>query len=51
MSISEYDNIYVLNEVAEALEGFDENELLKFRFLVSQGYSERDIMERGLDSY
>ncbi len=51
ISISEYDNIYVLNEIAEALAEFDENDLLKFKFLVHEGYSERDIIEKGLDNY
>ena len=51
MSISEYDNIYVLNEIAEALSEFDEYDLLKFKFLVHEGYIERDIIEKGLDSY
>ena len=51
MKIEEDYNIYVLNEIAEALEGFDEDELLKFRLLVSEGCKERDIVERGLDSY
>jgi hypothetical protein len=51
MSIHKHYNIYVLNEIAEALEGFDEDELLKFRFLVREGFSERDIVEKGLGSY
>ena len=51
MNIKEYDNIYVLNEIAQALENFDEDELLKFKFLASQGYKERDIIENGLDTY
>ena len=45
MEIEEGYNIYVLNEITEALEGFDEKELLKFRALVCKGYSERDIIE------
>jgi len=48
--IGEYDNIYVLNEIAEALENYNEDELLKFRFLVSSGHSERDIVENGLEN-
>ena len=51
MEIGENYNIYDLNEIAEALERFSEEELLKFRLLVESGVSERDIVEKGLNSF
>jgi hypothetical protein len=51
MEIEEDYNIYVLNEIAKALEGFSEDELLKFKILVNEAKSERNIIEKGLESY
>jgi len=41
MNIGEYYNIYVLNEIEEALGRFYEDELLKFKFFAREGYCRR----------
>ena len=51
ISIGEYDDISRLNKLAEALEPFDEEELLKLKFLASEGYNEREVIDNGLDTY
>ena len=49
--IGEYDDIYRLNELAEAMENFSDDDLLKLKFLSHEGYNERDLIDNGLDSY
>ena len=49
--IGENDDIYRLNELAEAMEEFSDDDLLKLRFLSSEGYNERDVIDNGLDYY
>ena len=51
IEIGEYDDIYALNDLAELMEEFNDNELLKLKFLVYEGYSEREVLDNGLDSY
>jgi len=51
ISISEYDNIYRLNELAEYLEGMNDDDLLKFKLLSYEGYNEREVLINGLDNY
>lgn len=51
ITVDEYDDIYKLNELAETMEELSEDDLLKLRFLSYEGYSERDVLEKGLDSY
>jgi len=51
IAIGEYDNIHRLNELAEAIESFSDEDLLKLRFLVYEGYNEREVVDNGLDSY
>ena len=51
ITISEYDNIYRLNELAERLEGMSNDDLLKFKLLSYEGYNEREVLTNGLDSY
>ena len=51
ISIAEYDDIYRLNELARAMEEYDEDDLLKLKFLISEGYDERAVIGKGLDSY
>ena len=49
--IDEYDNIYELNELAEAMEEFEEEDYLKLKLLTYKGYNERKVIEVGLDTY
>lgn len=49
--IGEHDDISRLNELAEMLEELDDNDLLKLKFLSSEGYNERDALDNGLDTY
>ena len=51
IEIGEYDNIQRLNELAEAMESFPDDDLLKLRFLSYEGYNEREVIDNGLDSY
>ncbi|MGB5964611.1 MAG: antirestriction protein ArdA [Sulfurimonadaceae bacterium] len=51
ISIGEYDDIYRLNELAEAIEAFSDDDLLKLRFLAYEGYNEREVIDKGLESY
>jgi hypothetical protein len=44
--IEVYDNVYILNEIAKSF-----YDLLKFRFLIFQGFLEKDILLNGLDFY
>ncbi len=49
--VKEYDDIDELNELAEIMESFSEDDLLKFKFLSTEGYDERAVIKNGLDSY
>jgi antirestriction protein len=49
--IGEYDDIQRLNELAEAMEAFSDEDLLKLRLLSHEGYNEREVIDNGLDSY
>lgn len=49
--ISEYDDIYRLNELSEAMETFSDDDILKLKFLSHEGYNERDVINNGIDSY
>jgi antirestriction protein len=49
--IGEYDDIYRLNELAETMENFTDDDLLKLKFLAYEGYNERDVIDNGLDTY
>lgn len=49
--IGEYDDIYRLNELAEAMEDFSDDDLLKLKFLAYEGYNERDVIDNGLETY
>ena len=51
ITIGEYDNIERLNELAEAMENFLDDDLLKLKFLSYEGYNEREVIDNGLDSY
>jgi len=51
ISISEYDNIYRFNELAEYLEGMNDDDLLKFKLLSYEGYNEREVLTNGLSTY
>ena len=49
--IGEYDDIYRLNELAEAMEEYSDDDLLKLKFLMYEGFYERDIIDNGIDTY
>ena len=49
--IGEYDDIYRLNELAEAIDNFSDDDLLKLKFLSHEGYNERECIDNGLDTY
>jgi hypothetical protein len=49
--IGEYDDIARLNELAEAMEDFSDDDLLKLRFLSYEGYNEREVIDQGIDTY
>ena len=49
--IGEYDNIERLNELAQTMEAFTDEEFLKLRFLAYEGYNERDVIDNGLETY
>jgi len=51
ITISEYDNIYCLNELSERLEGMNNDDLLKLKLLSYEGYNEREVLINGLDNY
>jgi len=51
ITIGEYDGIHLLNELAEFMEEYTEHDLLKLRFLSSEGYNEHNIIKEGLDSF
>lgn len=48
ITISEYDNIYRLNELAERLDGISSDDLLKLKLLSYEGYNEREVLTNGL---
>ena len=49
--IGEYDDIYRLNELSEAMQEYSDHDLLKLRLLSSEGYNEREVIDNGLDTY
>jgi len=49
--IDEYNDIYKLNEFAEVLDTLREDELLKLKLLVYEGYNEREVLTQGIDNY
>ena len=51
ITISEYDCIYRLNELAGYLDGIGEDDLLKLKLLTYEGYNEREVLTKGLDQY
>ena len=51
IAIDEYDDIHRLNELAEAMEAFSDEDLLKLKLLSHEGYNEREVIYNGLDSY
>jgi len=51
VAISEYDDVFKLNELAEQLAGLDADDLLKLKLLTYEGYNERKVLENGLDTY
>jgi len=51
IKIAEYENIYSLNDRAEVLESYSEDEALKLKLLAYEGYSEKEVIDTGIDSY
>lgn len=51
IAIDEYDDIHRLNELAETMEEYSEEDFLKLRLLSHEGYKEREVIDTGLDSY
>ncbi len=49
--IGEYDDIHRLNKLAEGMEAFSDDDMLKLKFLSHEGYNERDVIDNGIDSY
>ena len=51
LDIGEYDSLSRLNELAEKLESYSEDDMLKFRILMHEGYDDRAIVDEGLDEF
>ena len=51
LAIGEYDSLSRLNELAEKLESYSEDDMLKFRILMHEGYDSRAIIDKGLDEF
>ena len=51
IEVEEYDDIYRLNELAEVMEEFSNEDLLKLKFLLHEGFKERDVIDNGIESY
>jgi len=51
IAIGEYDSITRLNELSESMMALSDDDLLKLRFLAYEGYSERDVIDNGIDTY
>jgi len=49
--IDEYDDIFRLNELAELMQFYTDDDFLKLRVLSSEGYNERDVIDEGIDKY
>jgi len=51
ISIEEYDDLYKLNELAEVLESYSSYDLLKLKLLTHEGFNEREVIVKGIESY
>lgn len=51
ITISEHDDIYRLNKLAEAMESYTEHDLLILKFLSHEGFDEREVIDNGVNSY
>jgi len=49
--VREFDEIDKLNDIAEILEEYSEDDILKLKFLSSEGYHKREVIAKGIDSY
>ncbi len=49
--IGENDDLSRLNELAEAMQEYSDDDLIKLRLLSSEGYNEREVIDNGLDTY
>ena len=51
IEINEYDDLYKLNELAEVLESYSNEDMLKLKLLTHEGYKEREVILAGIDAY
>ena len=49
--IEEYDDLYKLNELAEVVENYNPDDLLKLKLLIHEGFNEREVIRKGIESY
>ena len=51
ITINEHDDLYSLNILAELMEELTEDNILKLKLLSYEGYNEREVLTKGLDTY
>ena len=51
IAIDEYDNIEKLNEIAEVMQSYSKDDLLRLKFLSHEGFDEREVIENGVENY
>ena len=49
--IDEYDDIFRLNELAELMQLYTDDDFLELRVLSSEGYDERDVIDEGIEKH
>ena len=51
IDIAEYENIQNLNDRAEVLEAYNEDDILKLKLLSCEGYNEKEVIDTGIHNY
>jgi hypothetical protein len=51
MNFNQHFRFNRLNELAEVMEAFSDDDILKLRFLSHEGYNKREVIDNGIDSY
>ena len=51
MTIDEYESIEKLNELAEVLESFTDDDVMKLDLLEHEGYDRREVLLKGIETY
>jgi len=51
ISIDEYEDIQKLNELAEAMEAFTDDDVIKLDLLEYEGYDRREVLLKGIDTF